>query len=74
MYVVGYLECSILKYIFVGSWRKIYANRVIWVMGSDVARHKTPCEPKGNIIDDLSQCINEDIYIYIYIYIVTGNV
>ena len=59
-----------------GSCRKIIANWVIWARWSDVARPETPFEPKGNITDDTSQCINEDvwykylsIYIYIYIYI-----
>ena len=41
--------------------------------GSDVPRPETHHEPKGNITDDPSRCINEDvgyklIYIYIYIY------
>ena len=44
-----------------GSWSKINANCVIWVRGSDIARPETPHEPKGNITDDPSRCINEDV-------------
>ena len=44
-----------------GIWSKINANWVIWVWGSDVARPKTPREPKGRITDDPSRCINEDV-------------
>ena len=44
-----------------GSWSKINANWVIWVRGSEVAILETPHEPKGNITDDPSRCINEDV-------------
>ena len=44
-----------------GGWSKINANWVIWVRGSDVARPETPHEPKGNITDDPSRCINEGV-------------
>ena len=43
------------------SWSNINANWVIWVRGSDVARPETPHDPKGNITDDPSRCINEDL-------------
>ena len=44
-----------------GSWRKINANWVIWAMATDVARPETSREPKGNITDDPTRCINEDV-------------
>ena len=44
-----------------GSWSKINANWIIWMRGSDVARPETPHESKGNITDDPSRCINEDV-------------
>ena len=48
------------------SWGKIIADWVIRARVSDVARPETPREPKGNITDDLSRCINEDVW-YKYI-------
>ena len=44
------------------SWCKINANWVIWARRPDVARPKTPSEPEGNITDDPSWCINEDVW------------
>ena len=41
----------------------IDADWVIWVRGSDVARPEPPPhEPKGNITDDPSRCINKDVW------------